>query len=420
MPETIVIIGASQTGATAAITLRDEGFDGRVILIGAEPHLPYERPPLSKKYLLGEQALEKMLIRPASYYAEHMIEMRLGIAATRVDPHTKVVELTDGEPIAYDKVLVATGVRNRKLPVPGADLPGIYDLRTPADADRIRQEFVAGRKAVVVGMGFIGSEVAATMRQLGIEVTVIEPLKIPLAHILGDGVGRIFESLHRQQGVQMHFGEFVTRFEGAGADGAGVDGVGQVRRVFTNGGRQIACDFVVVGVGVIPVTEVVAESGVEVENGIVVDEYCRTNIEGIYAAGDVANHYHPLIDRHMRVEHYQNAIAQGQAAARSMLGKLEQPYADVPWFWSDQYEYNIQYAGFHSQWDQFVVRGDLAQRDFVGFYLKDQRINAAVAMSAGGSNRGKDVRLAMRLIEAQTQVSASDLADETVKLRSLL
>jgi 3-phenylpropionate/trans-cinnamate dioxygenase ferredoxin reductase subunit len=405
MPETIVIIGASLAGAAAAITLRDEGFAGQVVLIGAEPHPPYERPPLSKKYLQGEQPLEKLLVRPTGYYAERAIELRLGVAAQRVEPSVRVVELADGTRLAYDKVLITTGVRNRKLSVPGADLPGIYDLRSAADADRIRQEGSAGRRAVVVGMGFIGSEVAATLRQLGVMVTVVEPLTIPLASILGDTVGRLFVHLHQEAGVQMHLGELVTRFEGAG----------RVQRVITNSGRQLDCDFVVVGVGVQPVTEVVAEAGVKIDNGIVVDEYCRTNVAGIYAAGDVANHYHPLAGRHLRVEHYQNALAQGQAAARSMLGKLPQPYAEVPWFWSDQYTYNIQYAGFHSQWDHFVVRGDLAQRDFLGFYLKDGRITATVSI-----NRGKDLRLTMRLIEAQLAVEATALADEAVKLRSLL
>ena len=405
MTQTIVIIGANLAGAAAAITLRDEGFSGNVVLIGAEPHPPYERPALSKKYLQGEQPLEKLLMRPAAYYAERAIEARFGTLAKRVDPVEKVVELENGERIAYTKVLVATGVRNRKLPVPGADLPGIYDLRTIADADRIRTACSPGCQAIVVGMGFIGSEVAATLRQSGVAVTVIEPLPIPLAHILGDDVGRVFADFHRENGVQMHFGELVTRFEGAD----------RVQRVITNAGRQLGCDFVVVGVGVEPATDVVAGSGVKVENGIVVDAYCQTNVGDIYAAGDVANHFHPLIGRPMRVEHYQNALAQGQAAARSMLGKQPQPYAEVPWFWSDQYSYNIQYAGFHTQWDNFVVRGDLAQRDFLGFYLKDQRISAAVTI-----NRGKDLRLAMRLIEAQSAVDPQALADETVKLRTLL
>jgi 3-phenylpropionate/trans-cinnamate dioxygenase ferredoxin reductase subunit len=400
----MVIIGANLAGGVAAITLRDEGFAGQVVLIGAEPHPPYERPPLSKKYLAGEKLLEEITLRPLAFYAERNIETRLGVRARRVDPQAKLVELEDGERIPYDKVLIATGVRNRKLPVPGAELPGIYDLRAVVDADAIRQECGVGRKAVLVGMGFIGSEVAATLRQLGVEVAVVEPLKLPLAHILGEDVGRVFESFHREHGVQMYFEELAARFEGNG----------RVERVITRSGRQLECDFVVVGVGVEPVTEVVAETEVKLDNGIIVDAYCQTNIEGIYAAGDVARHYHPLIGRYIRVEHYQNAISQGQAAARNMLGQ-QQPYAEVHWFWSDQYDYNIQYAGFHGEWDQFVVRGSLEQRDFIGFYLKDQRIGAAVAF-----NRPKDLRLTMPLIQAKTQVEVKDLEDEAVKLRSLL
>ncbi len=404
MSPAMVIIGANLAGGVAAITLREEGFTGKVILIGAEPHPPYERPPLSKKYLQGEKRLEEITLRPLAFYAERNIETRLGVRARRVDPQAKVVELENGERIPYDKVLLATGVRNRKLPVPGADLPGIYSLRDVADADVIRQEGVAGRKAVLVGMGFIGSEVAATLRQLGVEVAVVEPLKLPLAHILGEEVGRVFESFHREQGVQMYFEEFAMGFEGDG----------RVRRVITKSGRQLECDFVVVGVGVEPATEVVAGTGVKLDNGIVVDEYCQTNVEGIYAAGDVARHYHPLIGRHIRVEHYQNAISQGQAAARNMLGQ-QQAYAEVHWFWSDQYEYNIQYAGFHGKWDEFVVRGSLEQRNFIGFFLQDHRIGAAVAM-----NRPKDLRLTMPLIQAKAPVEVKDLVDESVKLRSLL
>lgn len=404
MSSAMVIIGANLAGGVAAITLRDEGFNGRVILIGAEPYPPYERPPLSKKYLQGEKSLAEITLRPAEFYAEQKIETRFGVRARRVDPQAKVVELETGERIPYDKVLIATGVRNRKLPVSGANLPGIYSLRDVADTDAIRQESIAGRKAVLVGMGFIGSEVAATLRQLGVEVAVVEPLKLPLAHILGEEIGRVFESFHREHGVEMYFEELVTGFEGDG----------RVQRVITKSGRQLGCDFVVVGVGVEPVTDVVEGTGIKLDNGIVVDEYCQTNVEDIYAAGDVARHYHPLIGRHIRVEHYQNAISQAMTAARNMLGQ-QQAYSEVHWFWSDQFEYNIQYAGFHGEWDQLVVRGSLEERNFIGFYLKGQCIGAAVAI-----NRPKDVRLTMPLIQAKTQVDINRLADEAVKLRSLL
>jgi 3-phenylpropionate/trans-cinnamate dioxygenase ferredoxin reductase subunit len=404
MRQQFVIVGANLAGGTAAITLREEGFDGAIVLIGAEPHLPYERPPLSKEYLQGKKPFEEALLKPITFYTEHTIQTRLGVRATRLDPHQQVVELEDGDRIHFDKVLIATGVRNRRFRLPGMELEGIYDLRTVVDADLIRAESVKGRRAVLVGMGFIGCEVAASLRSHGVEVTVVEFFKTPLFRVLGEQVGRVFEAIHREQGVQMFFEESVTAMEGKR----------HVLRVVTSSGRRLACDFVVVGIGVEPVTDILAGTDVKVENGIVVNEYCQTNVEGIYAAGDVANHYHPLFGRLIRVEHWQNAIHQGRAAARSMLGKLE-PYDDIHWFWSDQYDYNIQYAGFHSGWDELVVRGSLDQRNCVVFYMQEQRIAAAVAF-----NRGRDVQRVMRLIKARVEVDTAKLQDENTDLRSLM
>ena len=404
MQQQFVIVGANLAGGTAAIALREEGFNGEIVLIGAETQPPFERPPLSKEYLQGTKPFEDALLKPVSYYAEHNIRTIFGIRATRVDPQKQVVELEDGDQVPYHKVLIATGVRNRPLRVPGTGLEGIYDLRTLADADRIIAESRSGRRAVLVGMGFIGCEVAASLRSRGVEVTVVEFFKTPLFRVLGEQVGRVFEAMHREQGVQMLFEESVAAFEGTR----------RVRHVVTSNNRRIECDFVVVGVGVEPVTDILVGSGVKVENGIVVDQYCQTNVEGIYAAGDVANHFHPIIGRLIRVEHWQNAIHQGQAAARSMLGKLE-PYEDVHWFWSDQYNYNVQYAGFHSDWDELVIRGDLGQRTCVVFYMQEQRIAAAVAI-----NRGRDVQRVMRLIKAQVRVDAAKLRDENIDLRSLM
>lgn len=404
MHQQFVIVGANLAGGTAAITLREEGFDGEIVLIGAESQSPYERPPLSKEYLQGKKPFEEALLKPVSFYAEHNIRTLFGVRAARIDPQNQLVELEDGDRVPYQKVLVATGVRNRPLRVPGADLEGIYDLRTVADADRIRAESSPGRHAVLVGMGFIGSEVAASLRSLGVEVTVVEFFKTPLFRVLGEQVGRVFEAIHREQGVQMFFEESVGAFEGTH----------RVQHVVTSSGRSIEADFVVVGVGVEPVTDIVAGTGVRVENGIVVDEYCQTNVEGIYAAGDVANHFHPVFGRLIRVEHWQNAIHQGRAAAHSMLGKRE-PYDDVHWFWSDQYDYNVQYAGFHSGLDELVVRGNLDQRKFVVFYMQEQRIAAAVAF-----NRGRDVQRVMPLIKARIQVDAAKLQDENIDLRSLV
>ncbi len=404
MQQKFVIVGASMAGGVAASTLREEGFDGEIVLIGAEQYPPYERPPLSKEYLRGEKPFEDQLLKPIEYYAEQAIQTHFGVRVRLVNPHEKVVELENDDRLSYDKVLIATGARNRKLRIPGSDMEGIYDLRVVADADSIRAEGSRGRKAALVGMGFIGSEVAASLRHAGVEVTVIEPFKTPLFRVLGEQVGRVIEEFHREHGVQMIFEESVAAFEGTT----------RVRRVMMSSGRYVDCDFVVVGVGVEPATEVVAGAGVKIENGIVVDEYCKTNVEGVYAAGDVANHYHPVFGRWIRVEHWQNAINQGRAAARNMLDRHE-PYDDVHWFWSDQYNYNLQYAGFHMGWDELVIRGSLEQRKFVAFYLQDSRIAAAVAIS-----RGKDLRRSMPLIKARIEPDPRKLQDENVDLRSLL
>lgn len=403
MPEMFVIVGAGLTGGSAVVALREEGFQGDLVLIGAEPEVPYERPPLSKEYLRGEATFEDMLVRPPNFYPDKGIETRFGVRATKVDLEGKVVEFKDGNRVLYDKLLIATGGRNRRPPIPGLDLEGVYDLRTVSDADRIRSQVGPGRKVVIVGMGFIGSEVAASLRMLGVEVSVIARSKLPLDRVLGEEIARVMESIHRDQGVEMVFEDAVEAFEG----------IGRVERVRTQGGQVIACDFVVVGLGIEPVTEIVAGSAVQIENGIVVDEYCRTSVEGVYAAGDVANHYHPVFDRRIRVEHWQHAIKHGQAAARSMLGS-QNPYDEVYWFWSDQYNYNLQYAGFATDWDELIVRGSLEKRKFVAFYLKGGRILATVGM-----NRGKDVRQSMGLIKAGVQVDPARLRDEAVHVSDL-
>ena len=403
MPETMVIVGASLAGGSAAVTLRQEGFEGKVLLIGAEPQPPYERPPLSKEYLRSESSFEDALVRAPDFYDENGIETRFGVRATRVDSADKAVELDGGERLLYDKLLVATGGSNRRVPIPGIGLEGIYGLRTVVDSERIRAEIAPGRKAVVVGMGFIGSEVAASLRQSGVEVTVVDRNTVPLRRVLGEEIGRVIEGIHRDHGTQLISKDTVAAFEG----------VSRVERVTTARGRRIECDFAVVGLGVEPATDLLAGTGVEIDNGIVVDEYCRTNVEGIYAAGDVANHYHPIFGRHIRVEHWKNALKHGPAAAKSMLGDGG-PYEEVPWFWSDQYEHNLQYAGFHTEWDELVVRGSLEERSFVAFYRKDGRVLAAVAIG-----RGRDLRRSVPLIKAQEQVEAAMLRDPDIDLRTL-
>jgi len=398
-----VILGASLAGATAAITLREEGADGDVILIGAEPQPPYERPPLSKAYLRGEVPFDKALVRPAAFYAEHGIQTMFGTRATRIDPSARVVELEDHRRVSFDALLIATGGRNRTVSIPGVDLDGIYSLRTVQDADRIRAEMIAGRRAVVVGMGFIGSEVAASLRQKGLEVVAIDPSKTPLFRVLGEGVGQTIAKLHRDHGVRMIFEDTVAAFEGTRRVGC----------VVTKAGLRLECDFAVVGIGIEPAVEALADSGIHVDNGVVVDEYCQTNVSGIYAAGDVANHYHPVFDRRIRVEHWQNAIKQGAAAARNMLGRRI-AYDEIHWFWSDQYDANLQYAGFHRQWEQLIVRGRLDSGSYLACYVNAGRIDAAVSL-----NRGKEVRRVMPLIKARRPVNLAQLRDESVDLRSL-
>jgi len=403
MDSTHVIVGASLAGATAAIALRDQGARGRVILIGAEATLPYERPPLSKAYLRGETPSEHAPLRPAAFYADQRIEMMLGTRVTKVDAEGKAVEIADGTRIPFDTLLITTGVRNRHVSIPGSDLDGIYTLRTVHDAARIRAEMGPGRRAVVVGMGFIGSEVAASLRHAGVDVVAIDPAKTPLFRELGEAVGQRIGDLHQRNGVRTIFEETVQAFEGDG----------RVCAVVTSRGTRIECDFAVVGIGVEPVVDLLEGSGIRIENGVVVDEYCKTSVDDIYAAGDVANHYHPVFNRRIRVEHWQNAIRQAAVAARNILGQRAR-YDEIHWFWSDQYDVNLQYAGHHTSAEQTIVRGSLASDSFLVCYLNGGHIDAVLAF-----NRGKDLRRVIPLIKSRRAVTPEDLQDETVDLRSL-
>jgi 3-phenylpropionate/trans-cinnamate dioxygenase ferredoxin reductase subunit len=403
MANAYVIVGGSLAGATAAVTLREEGADGSVTLIGAERQPPYERPPLSKAYLRGEAPFDKSLVRPAVFYAEHRIETLSGIRVTRIDVSARVVELEDGRRVRFDVLLVATGGRNRRISIPGSELEGIYSLRTVEDADRIKAEMRPGRRVVVVGMGFIGSEVAASLRQKKLDVVAIEPAKTPLFRVLGEAVGQSIADLHRAHGVRTIFEDTVAAFEGTQ----------RVSRVITKGGLRLECDFVVAGIGIEPVVDLLDGTGIHVDNGVVVDQYCQTSVPGIYAAGDVANHYHPVFERQIRVEHWNNAIKQGAAAAHNMLGRAV-AYDEIHWFWSDQYDANLQYAGYHAKWDQLVVRGRLDSGSFLAFYINDGRIDAVAAL-----NRARDLRRVIPLIKFRRKLNLGQLQDESIDLRSL-
>ena len=403
-----VIVGASLAGASAATALRDGGFEGELTLIGEEARLPYSRPALSKGYLRGQESFEAQLVNPVSDNEHRRITVRLGARATRVDPARRVVELAGGETVAYDRLLVTTGGRNRGLRTPGADLPGIFQLRTVEECDRIRAAARAGARAVVVGMGFIGSEVSASLRQMGVAVSVVEGNPVPLARVLGPEVGAVLAAIHRDHGVELVLGDSVAAFEGAG----------RVERVRTGKGRVLPCDFVVAGIGIVPNQELLAEAGAQVDNGVLVDAQCRTSLPDVYAAGDVANHQHPLFGR-LRVEHWNNGLHHGQAAARSMLGGTE-PYDYVHSFWSDQYEHLIEYVGFAATWDRLVFRGKPESRKFLGFYLKEGVLLAAVGLDRGGDpedpKADSELKIMAGLIRRRARVDPARLADDTVDL----
>lgn len=399
-----VIVGANLAGGRAAETLRDEGFEGRLILVGAEPDRPYERPPLSKDFLRGDLPKEKLYLRPAAYYDEQRIELRLGVRALRLRPDEPVIELSDGTALRFDRLLIATGATPRRLRVPGAELPGVRYLRTLPDAEELGAILRRRPRLVVVGAGFIGAEVAATARTLGCDVTLLEMLPVPLGRVLGEQVGRIYAALHVAHGVNLRTSEEVVAFRGAG----------RVEEVVTASGAVLPCDVVVVGIGVVPEVAWLDGAGITIQNGLVVDELCATSRAHIYAAGDLANWPHPLFGERLRVEHYDNAQQQGAAAARSMLGRGT-PYGPVPFFWSDQYDATLQYVGHAAPDDEVVFRGSPGGDAWVAYYLRHGRLRAAL-----GLNRPRDVSLARRLIAAQVTVTPEQLRDEQTDLRALL
>ncbi len=409
--ERIAIVGASLSGGTAAASLREGGFDGEIHLIGEESHLPYNRPPLSKGYLRGEERFADQLVHPEGTYAERDITLRLGRRATGIDPQRKIVRLNGGEEIPYDRLLVTTGGRNRSLSAPGANLQGIFQLRTVEDCDRIRAAARPGSHAVVIGLGFIGSEVTASLRQLGVEVVAVEGHPVPLARVLGKEVGAVLADIHREKGVELILEDSVAAFEGAGT----------VERVRTKKGRMLECGLVIAGIGIAPNSELLAAAGAAVDNGVLVDERCRTSLPDVYAAGDVANHLHPIFGR-LRVEHWNNGQHQGRAAARSMLGVAE-PYAYVHSFWSDQYEHVIEYVGFAADWDRLVFRGRPQGRKFLGFYMKNGIVRAAVGLNRGGDPEDPkpdgELRAAANLIRGRVPVDPVTLANEDMDLPRL-
>jgi 3-phenylpropionate/trans-cinnamate dioxygenase ferredoxin reductase component len=401
--QTHVIVGASLAGAKAAETLREEGFDGRVVLVGSEEERPYERPPLSKDYLRGEAGREKLYVHDEGFYADHDIELRLGSTAVSLDTANTRLELDDGEQLSYDRLLLATGAEPRRLPVPGAGLDGIFYLRSVGDSDALRERFDRGGAVVVVGAGWIGAEVAASARQRGLDVTVVEPASVPLERVLGKAIGAFYRDVHEDHGVRMLMGTGVEAFEGNGA----------VERIRTSDGRVVDCDFVVVGVGVQPRTALAAEAGLAISNGVLVDALLRASAPGVFAAGDVANAQHRFYGEPIRVEHWANALNQAPAAARSMLGQSA-IYNRLPYFFSDQYDVGMEYTGLARGCDRVVFRGDPAEREFVAFWMFEDRVMAGMNVNVW------DVTDPIkRLISERIAVDDRQLADPDLPLDEL-
>jgi len=405
-----VIVGTGLAGGNAAVTLREEGWRGRIVMLGAEPGIPFGRPPLSKTYLRGEEGLGGWIVRPAEWYGANRVELRTGVTIQGVNTRLKTVTIQGGETIEYDKLLLCTGGRNRRFQVPGAEMLGVHQLRTMAECDAIRRAAHPGARALIVGLGFIGSEVAASLRQLGLEVTAVLSGTAPLAAVLGLEVAEVMGSIHRNHGVQLVTEDQVVAFEGSS----------HLERAITAKGARIDCDLAVVAVGIEPAVDAFRGGEIDLDNGILVDETCRTSAPDVYAAGDVANHLHPVFGR-MRVEHYNNAEKQGRAAALSMLGD-QRPYDDIHSFWSDQYEDKLEYVGDGRTWDQIVIRGSLAKSQFVAFYLSKGIMKAACGLNRGGDpelDADGELRACQGLIRAQVALSEATLADDEVDLRSL-
>jgi 3-phenylpropionate/trans-cinnamate dioxygenase ferredoxin reductase subunit len=405
MAQTLIIIGAGQAAAQAISSLRAAGFAGRIVLVGEEPHPPYQRPPLSKKYLAGEWGLDRVLLKADAFYTEMKVEVRLGQRAEAIDRKAGRVRLDGGESLAYDKLLIATGARPRTLDCPGAGLEGVHLFRSLADVDAVRPALKAGGRAAVIGGGYIGLEVAAVARGLGLSVTIIEMAERCLNRVVAPEVSAFFEGVHRAAGVEILTGERVASCEGAN---------GKLARVTCASGREIAADIAIVGIGILPNQELAQQAGLPCDNGIVVDEFTLTADPAIAAAGDCANFPSALYGRRVRLESVQNAIEQAKAAAGALAGKPA-VYDQVPWFWSDQYDLKLQIAGLNRGYDQMVLRGAPHERRFAAFYLKAGRLIAVDAVNAPAEY----MVCLKQLIPARAVIAPERLADPKVSMKEM-
>ncbi len=400
MAETIIVIGAGHGGAQLVESLRGGGFDGNIVMIGDEAHRPYDRPATSKELLSGGLDMERVFLKRDQFYTDKKIELRLGTSVTAIDRKAKTVALSTGEILHYDTLVIATGARARRLTVPGADLDGVFYLRSLADSQAIGARLGPGKNLAIVGGGYVGLEVAASATKLGCKVTVIEALERLLARVAGAEIADFYRDAHKAHGVDLHFGVVIAGFEGEGS----------VSAVKLTDGSEIPADVVVVGIGAVPNTEHAVAAGLAVENGIVVDDCGRTTDPAIYAIGDATNHPNDLLGKRLRLESVPAAMGQARAAASAILGNPK-PFHELPWFWSDQYDIKLQIAGLSEIGDRVVLRGDPATRRFAAFYLREGRMVAVNAV-----NSAKDFIVGKKLIVESRVPDATKLANPEVSL----
>lgn len=401
MTETIVIAGAGHGAGQAVASLKQQKFAGNIVLIGEEPYLPYQRPPLSKKFLAGELPLPRLYVKPESFYDDANIEFRSSTRITRLDRDNRLLHCDSGEAASYDKLILATGSRVRKMELPGKDLDGIHYLRGIDDVEAIRAEMADGNEVVIVGAGYIGLEVAAVLRSLGFDVTVVEMADRVMSRVVSAEISDFYQIEHARHGVKLRLSTGV----------AGFCGEQRVTGVETAAGEVIAADFVIIGIGIEPNVELAAEAGIEVDNGIVVDDRCQTSDDRIFAIGDCSAHPSAIYQRRLRLESVQNALEQAKTAVGNLCGQQNR-YDDVPWFWSDQYDLKLQIAGLSEGYDQVVIRGNPADRSFACLYLRDGRLIAADAI-----NSPKDFIQSKAHIKAGTVLDIEKLQDPDMELK---
>ena len=403
MQSTVVIAGAGHAAGQTIVSLRQGGFPGRIILVGDEPYRPYQPPPLSKKFLAGELDVPRLLLRQEKFYADHAVDVLLNTRVTRIEPGARTAELSTGQRLGYDKLVLATGSRVREVDLPGARLPGVHYLRTIEDVDRIRAHFHAGSSLVIIGAGYIGLEVAAVAVTHGLKVTVVELADQVMARVEAPPLSEFMTRVHRDAGVDIRCNTGVQAFTGDV----------RLRGVVGSDGVEIPADLAIVGIGILPNVELAEAAGIVCSNGIMVDEYCRTSDPDVLAVGDCTNHPNPLLGRRVRLESVHNAQEQAKTAASTILGRLE-PYAQIPWFWSDQYDLKLQIVGFSSRSQQAVVRGDPESRSFALFFLDEGRLTSCYAV-----NHPREFMLSKKLIAMNARPDPALLRDTSVPFKDI-